>query len=302
MGIINFLKEDLESPNMMMGRSNIWFDRARGGYEVYFKVNGITYSFLAESEGTEYEDGIWKIQLRKKWEGNTEMVEDTPEVQNAFIEAMTDWVALKNPTAFWWISSEKYPSYNNIAKALSKKLKEYQFIDETTIDESVYDVEEKAPEILYKRFIFTKVPIKETFTDPKEWYEKKLDNNEKTFDVYKNPEDIKPNPEHTTPFPKTGKLDKGVNYTDKKLESSSLEKYMDKLLKENTLDGSFVNKEHLVKELGEQPLKGPPSPLEIVEKTIRANKTKSITDITQLVVDALTNYFNLVAKTEKPEI
>lgn len=216
---IKYLKEELESPNFQMGRSNIWFDRAKGSFEVYFKVNGITYSFFAESEGTEYEDGVWKIQFRKKWNGNTEDIEDNDEVRKAFIEAILEWVKLKNPNTFYWISSELYPIYNNIAKELSRKLKNYNFIDETQQpeEEETYDVVERKPENLYKRFIFTKTETKETLTDPEEWYEKKLDNNEKVFKVYEPVKDIKPNPLHTTPFSKTSKLDKDFNYSDKKL-------------------------------------------------------------------------------------
>ena len=200
MSIFKYLKEDLESQQVFAGRSNIWYDKNKGSYEVYFKQKGTTYSFIAESEGTEYDDGTWKIQLRKKWAGNTEMIEDTKELQEAFTEAMMQWVELKNPTTFWWLESQKFPAYNNIAKALSKKLKEYNFIDETAVQEETYDVVERSPEQPYKRFIFTREEIKEDINTTEEWFNKKMDEFSKTTGIYEPVEEIKTNPEHTTPF------------------------------------------------------------------------------------------------------
>jgi len=214
MSFQKYLTEELESPNMRMGRCNVWFDRAKGGFEIYFKVGGTTYSCIAESEGTEYDDGAWKLQLRKKWLGNTETIEETKEVENAFVEALSEWVELKNPTKFYWRASEKYPAYNNIAKALAKKIKDYNFIDESAITEDRdknYDVSnDEGEEKIYNRFIFTREELKEDQTSMEMAYTK-LNDNEETFDVYEKPEDIKTNPDHMT-YQKSDKLDKEGGY------------------------------------------------------------------------------------------
>ena len=203
----------------MAGRANVYFDEAKGSFEVYFKVDGITYSFIAESNGTSYDDTVWKIQMRKKWAGNTEAIEDTKDVENAFVEAMNEWVELKNPTTFWWVASEKFPAYNNIAKTLAKKIKEYNFIDESAILEEQepkdksdleYDFDGVEEENKYKRFIFTRDEIKEDFTS-EEMANRKLESNEETFDTYEEPEDVKTNKDFTT-FVKNDKLDKEAGY------------------------------------------------------------------------------------------
>lgn len=219
MSFQKYLTEELESPYMRMGRSNVWYDPDKGDFECYFKVNGITYSVLGESEGGTYDDEKWKLQLRKKWSGNTEMVEDTKEVESAFIEAITEWVEMKNPTTFWWIASEKFPAYNNIAEALSKKFKNYNFINEAAIteetetkekDELEYDYDNVKEEKKYKRLIFTRHEIKEDVT-AEEMSNKELDSNEETFDTFKEPEDIVTNKDHLT-YEKNDKLDKEGGY------------------------------------------------------------------------------------------
>ena len=129
MSILQFLKEDLDSPKIMAGRSNVYFDEAKGSYEVFFKgKDGTTYQFLAISENISYDDTAWKLQMSRKIQGDTEMIPEE-EAEN-YIEAINEWVKCCNPTTFYWISSEKYTAYNTIASKLSKKIKEYNFIDE----------------------------------------------------------------------------------------------------------------------------------------------------------------------------
>jgi hypothetical protein len=214
---MKYLREDLEAYKVMAGRSTIVWEESKMGWEAWFKgPDGITYSFLAESTGDTYQDDMWKLQLRRKAASNTEDIPDTKEMVESFSEAIMDWVNLRNPSSFFWIRSEKYESYNNIAKALSKKLKEYYFIDESILEEIKFDVIENAEENKYKRFIFTKTEPKAELK-PEDWVEKKLDEFSKTTGVYEEPSEIKPDPDHTTPFNKNGKLDKGVDYKDKKL-------------------------------------------------------------------------------------
>jgi hypothetical protein len=154
--------------------------------------------------------------MSRKIQGDTETIPET-EVEN-FVEAIGDWAKYCNPTTFYFIKSELFHSYNKIAESLSKKLKEYNFIDESkeTHEDQKFDVIEEAPETEYKRFIFTKTEFKE-MVNTEDWLEKKLDDNYKTFGIYEEPEEIKPNEDHTTPFSKNGKLDKGVDYKNKKL-------------------------------------------------------------------------------------
>lgn len=229
MSIFQYLNETLKSPRVMAGRANCYFDEARGSFQVWFKaIDGDTYQFTATSENYTWDDNVWKVQMSKKIAGDTEAISE--DVVKDFVEAITEWAKLRNPTTFWWVSSEQYPAYNSIAKALSKKLKEYNFIDETDVEpETKYDVVEDAPEHMYKRFIFTQQEPKEVI-DSMEATNKKLDKNEETFDVYEEPEEIKPNKDHTTPFAKDGKLDKKIGYNE------SIADTMKKMLKETRAD------------------------------------------------------------------
>jgi len=217
MSLMKYLKEELQSSRIMAGRTNCYFDEAKGSYQVFYKgKDGTTYQFTAISENETYDDTVWKLSLSRKIQGDTEMIPEE-EVEN-FTEAITDWVNNSNPTSFYFIWSEKYPAYNKIAEKLSKKLKEYNFIDESkqTHEDQKYDVIEETPETQYKRFIFTRHEIKEELK-PEDWFEKKMDEFSKTTGIYEPVEDIKTNKEHTTPFAKNGKLDKGVDYKNKKL-------------------------------------------------------------------------------------
>jgi len=216
MSLLKCLKEELESAKIMAGRSNIFWDEAKGSYECFFKgKDGNTYQFLAVSENETYDDTNWKISMSRKTQGDTETISE--EVENDFVEAISEWVNLRNPTSFFFLSSELYPAYNNIANSLSKKIKEYNFIDESkqTHEDMKYDVIEEAPETLVKRFIFTKTEPKEELD--KEYWEQKLDDNAKTFDKFTKPEEIKPNSDFQNPMSKSNKLDNGIDYNIKKL-------------------------------------------------------------------------------------
>ena len=220
MSVINYLKESLKSPRVLAGRVMSYFDETNGTWAMMFKAkDGFTYTCLAESMQDTYNDLVWKLSMSKKIQGDTEMIDE--KVAPDFVDALIEWVEQANPMSFYFQKSELYPAYNKIAEALAKKLKkEYFFLDESKVnhDDVGYDVIEESPErATSQRFIFHKVEPPKALQD-KDWFEKKMADNDKTFGIYEQPEEIKPDPDHTTPFNKNGKLDKGVNYTDKKLK------------------------------------------------------------------------------------
>jgi hypothetical protein len=195
MSFINYLKEDLQTANIMAASKAMYQsdNMMKGNYNTYFKIKDTTYSFQACTYAQdEYDDSHWHIQMATKLAGNTEAIPEDKDVIKGFVEALDIWVKDADPRSFSWNASTLYPAYNKIAEEVSKKMKGYNFVNET-----LEEKEELADGIKREgnpvgRFIFSKSEPKEYVEKPEDWFEKKTEADKDTFEKYEKPTEVKP--------------------------------------------------------------------------------------------------------------